>query len=493
MRMATMLRANRPSALALAAAVLGGLFLTVYLPAAGRGFLKDDFGWILAARADGWTDLARAFAENVGFYRPLVTLSFSLDHALWGLNPAGYGMTNLVLCLADGALLYALAVRLHLPRPAALAGAAAWWFNFHAINMAVLWLSGRTALLLVFFALATAHALLRGRTLAAGACCLCALLSKEEAVLLPALWTAYWWIQQGLRAQAPGLRAGPGAEAPDVQAAGLQTVSRWAAAGWHRGRVVVTRTWPLWSALGIYLVLRRQSGAFSPSDAPWYYQFSFDPALLLRNVLEYADRAGTTAAIVILILALATGWRRLHVSSAERQSALLAVIWIPAAYALTVFLPVRSSLYALFPAVGSALLVAAVASAAHRADPVRFGRAATALLLLVALLLPVYYARNERWTEAADLSARTMALVGDAASTRTPGHIVLRDAPGEPVTYDAAFSSGFPAAVELFAGPGWTGEILPAGSEIPPTATMAIGLRDGTPVVLRQQTDPPSR
>ncbi|MNC96546.1 hypothetical protein D3C83_139460 [compost metagenome] len=64
---------------------------------------------------------------------------------------------------------------------ASLLAAATWLFNFHAVNMAVLWLSGRTALLVTLFALASAHAMLRGRALLAGGACLLALLSKEEA------------------------------------------------------------------------------------------------------------------------------------------------------------------------------------------------------------------------------------------------------------------------------------------------------------------------
>jgi hypothetical protein len=43
----------------------------VYLPDIGRGFVKDDFGWIRDARA-GLSDPMDALRQP-GFFRPLVT------------------------------------------------------------------------------------------------------------------------------------------------------------------------------------------------------------------------------------------------------------------------------------------------------------------------------------------------------------------------------------------------------------------------------------
>lgn len=455
--MTTMRAANRPGGVAQAAAAAAVILLAIYLPALGRGFVKDDFGWILAARVHEWADLLRIVGSNVGFYRPLVTLTFSLDHALWGLNPYGYGLTNLALCVANAALIYALACRFQIPRAAALAGAAVWVFNFHAVNMALLWLSGRTALLVTLFALGTTHAMLAGRRLAAGALCLCALLSKEEAVMLPALLSAFAVLGPQGSASSPVVK---------------------------RLRNVLERTWALWLALAIYLLLRSRSGAFGPSGAPWYYQFSFDPALLARNLLEYADRAGTTAAIAVIVVLAYTGWKRLRFPDGERAALLLAVLWIPAAYALTMFLPVRSSLYALLPSVGSALIAAAVSAAASRADPVAFRRAAITLLVLAALLVPVYWSRNDRWTDVADVSARVMSLVEAAAARRASGHVVLLDDPAAPVTFDETFSGLFPAAVQVFAGGGWNGEVLDrAAATVPPGTTVVIEMRDGAPAI----------
>lgn len=126
------------------------------------------------------SDLARVFATNVGFYRPLVTTSFAIDRAIWDLDPLGYAITNLVLLLADAAILFLLARRLMLPSPAALFAVAAWMFNFHGINMALLWISGRTALLLCLFSLSAVLTWISGNRELAALLTFAALLCRKK-------------------------------------------------------------------------------------------------------------------------------------------------------------------------------------------------------------------------------------------------------------------------------------------------------------------------
>jgi hypothetical protein len=63
-------------------------------------------------------------ASQAVFYRPIASLSFSLDFALWGINPVGYHVTNVVLQIAATVLAYCLLRELHLSWPAAVLGAA---------------------------------------------------------------------------------------------------------------------------------------------------------------------------------------------------------------------------------------------------------------------------------------------------------------------------------------------------------------------------------
>ena len=416
-----------------ALAVSVAAFALVYVPAIGRGFIKDDFVWIATSRVGSAADVAALFASNTGFYRPLVSLTFAADHALWGLNALGYGVTNLVLAVACPALLFALARAFGLPRTPSVVGAAAWAFNFHAVNMALLWVSGRTALLATLFSLGTAHAMLADARLAAAALALGAMLAKEEAVLLPMLFAAFLFVDH-----------------PAVRAA-------------DRARHAAARTWPLWGSLLVYLALRSQSGAMTPLDAPPYYQFSPAPALVARNVAEYADRACTVGIAVALVLWLAVR-ERPRLLAPERRAVVFGAIWLAMTYALTMFLPVRSSLYALLPSAGVALGVASFASWALRTNASAFSRAVAALALLVLMLVPVYRARNVRWTALADVSSQVMHTVREVAARRPEGgRIVLLESPGERFNLDAAFGTMFPDAVALYLGPRWSGEVVAEG------------------------------
>jgi len=426
------------SALAVAA-----LFLIIYLPDAGHGFISDDFRWIVEGRLEAAADLPRIFTSNVGFYRPVVMLSFGLDRALWNGAARGYGITNVALCLASAWALYALARQLRLPAAAGALAAATWLFNFHAVNMAVLWLSGRTSLLVTLFALVTGIAFLRGRAALAGAACFLALLAKEEAVALPVLFTAAH-IGDGGRARGAG------------------------------------RLLPMWGALLVYLVLRWYSGAFWAGDAPSFYRFTASPLLILRNVAEYADRAATVAAVVAIVLMAATRVRLAQVSTDEARAVRFGALWVVATYALTVALPVRSSLYALLPSVGTALIAGAIAAAAQRHAPVRFARTAMALLAAVALLVPVYRSRNERWVQSAELSERAMQTIERDAAGRPSGRVALVDAPGERFNLTAAFGNLLPEALQLRVGAGWTGEIVASPAEVPASADLVYRLENGT-------------
>ncbi len=137
--------------------------------------------------------------EGSHYYRPLVSLSFFLDLQIWGLNPLGFHLTNLLAHLATALAVLALARRLGADSLAAcLAGLA---FALHPIHTeSVTFISGRTdvlATLLFLLALLgyagwRVHA--KAWTLAGslGAFFL-ALAAKEVAVTLPVMLALYDW------------------------------------------------------------------------------------------------------------------------------------------------------------------------------------------------------------------------------------------------------------------------------------------------------------
>jgi hypothetical protein len=423
---------------------LAGLaLLAIYLPDVGHGFVRDDFSWIRNSIVTGPRDVLRLFSRDNGFFRPMVALTFALDHALFGLQPRAYGLTNLFLLLLAAAAVWALGRSLTLSAGTALFAAALWVFNPHGIPMALLWISGRTSLVLTLFAVLAATLVVRGRPLAAGLATFLALLSKEEAVVLPLVLFAW-----------AGLWSGSGL-------------------AWNTRRAL-TRSWPALLAWAPYFVLRAQTRAYLPGTAPSFYRPSIEPALVLQNVLEYADRSATFAAVVLILLGL-LAWRRPRLEARHKGLLVLGGLWLVAGFALTVFLPLRSSLYACFPSVGVALAGAAVGEAVWR--DMAAGRRAlvlSAAALLPFALLPVYWSRAGRWVQPAELSARVL---GDLQRDPSPPStlIVLHDVEGVRNNLAGAFGTLLDEAVLLHA-PGRRVWIEP-----PPAGWQGAGLKPPRP------------
>jgi len=180
---------------AVPAALLAGV---VYLArTGGSGFVSDDFPAVAWASRGGFRAAVRDLVtpylgESVQFYRPLASLSYRLDFALFGAWPPAFHLTSVLLHLLNSGLLAAVVNRLPGTRRGAgtLAGALLALGALHPES--VVWIASRSVLLCAFFSLAAAALLLRGLArgrfswgslLAAGA----ALGSKEDAVALPPL------------------------------------------------------------------------------------------------------------------------------------------------------------------------------------------------------------------------------------------------------------------------------------------------------------------
>jgi hypothetical protein len=432
----------------IAGVLLAAALLLAYVPDLGHGFVKDDFGWIRGARIESADDATALLTRSNGFYRPLVSATFALNYAVSGMAPLAYGVTNFALLLTGAALLFMVARRLSLPAAPSALASALWTFNFHGINMAVLWVSGRTALLLSCAALASTLAVMNGRMMLGGVFCLLAMLSKEEAVVLPfllACWTA-------MRSQTQ-----------------LDPARR------------LSSMWPLLAALAIYLVLRLQSGAFWPATAPSYYRLTIQPSILFSNALEYLDRGATWPAAVVLLVAIAARTRPI-LAPAERRILALGALWFAFGYAITVAVPVRSSLYAVFPSIGACTAAAAVVAALIRQQPSRAFRTLAVASVIPLLLVPVYRARNVRLVAPADLSATVLRDVERAATPFPAGvRLVLIDDPSTRFTLDAAFGGLLPDALALTLGDQFEGEILAAGdvSNARRNGALVLGLHNG--------------
>jgi hypothetical protein len=162
------LTADRLLPLALAAVTLA-----VFAPVVGLGWvdLDDDHNFLRnhAYRGLGATQLRWMLTAVVsGHWIPVTWLTHGLDYVLWGMNPAGYHLGNLLLHAVNAALVYVLARRLlALARPATTsdwlgASAAALFFALHPLRVeSVAWITERRDVLAGLFYLLTLLAWLR--------------------------------------------------------------------------------------------------------------------------------------------------------------------------------------------------------------------------------------------------------------------------------------------------------------------------------------------
>ena len=356
------------------------VFLAVYVPTAGHGFIADDFAWILQNRIRSAADLSRVALSDNGFYRPAVAFSFAANELAFGLNARAYGLTNVAFAALCGGAIYLLCRAVRLPRAAAVFGSALWLLNLHGVNMAILWISGRTALLATAAAAACTASVLNGHHVLATVLLGVAVLSREDAALLPIVTTlwAYLLNRQGV---IPPIR-----------------IRRW---------MFVSGT-----LVAAYFAVRSTTNAMTPATAPSYYQLTANAGTLLRNAAEYADRTMTFAVGTLLLAALVMrpGVRVLDRTS--RAIVMCAVLWLCAFLLPALLLPGRSSLYACLPSAGVCVAAAAVAERCWKlAAPSRQRYALIGAILLPLILWPIYYARTIRRVEMAEFSTRALSVL----------------------------------------------------------------------------------
>jgi len=187
-------------------ALLFALIFLVYVPAVRGGFTWDDDAYVtnnMTLRSA--SGLARIWGQLTATpqYYPLVFTSFWLEYHLWGLNPLGYHIVNVLLHTLAAMLLWRVLVRLQVPG----AWLAAAIFALHPVAVeSVAWVTERKNVLSAVFYFAAALAYLRwqerdtsdrganARYVLALTLFICALFSKTVTASLPAaLLLMMWW------------------------------------------------------------------------------------------------------------------------------------------------------------------------------------------------------------------------------------------------------------------------------------------------------------
>jgi len=191
------------------------LVLLVYSPSFTYDFVYDDFTFIVDNRAiQDWSNIPAYFTDPGTFHnnpdntattawRPLRNISYLLDYKLFGLNPGGWHLHNILLHGLVTLLVFRLlatAAKTALPNSPiktifiySWILAAAW--ALHPVNLEIAaWVKSRDDLLATLFGLISLLLFLRlhgkrGKLLLFASTCFLtlALLSKESVVLLPVI------------------------------------------------------------------------------------------------------------------------------------------------------------------------------------------------------------------------------------------------------------------------------------------------------------------
>ena len=189
--------------------MLFGLVILVYSPVFRCGFIWDDDDYIVENRSiQTWEGLPRIWLDPKATpqYYPLVHTTFWVEHQLWGLNPTGYHIVNVLLHAASTVVLWRVLATLQVPG----AWIAAAVFGVHPVHVeSVAWVTERKNVLSGLCYLSALNSILPllshetppvtwrnclGRYLIATLFFVGALLSKSVTCSLPAayLLIAYW-------------------------------------------------------------------------------------------------------------------------------------------------------------------------------------------------------------------------------------------------------------------------------------------------------------
>ncbi len=296
-------------------------------------FRADDWvflQWVRSPDYD-WVDTFLPFGNNRAHaYRPLGEPGIiALGYPFFGLEPFGYYQLNLLAIVARSFVVYAIALRLGVSRPFAVAAGVlagsrtpslllAWVVVGYAYIGASLLIAA--GVLCFMKALDSGG---KGLHVATWACLVVGILTHEVGVALPAICAVYAFVHW--RPARPETEAGPVV---------LSTLGMRLAA-------VVRATWPGWLIVVGYLVVR--ATVLSPMDErSSAYVFRFTPGLIVRNLwLHMRDVTGDGLSLALCLGASALGlgfwlWRRRSAPSERDPFGVIALVctaWAVAALA----------------------------------------------------------------------------------------------------------------------------------------------------------------
>ena len=134
---------------------------------------------------------------KIGYYRPVIILSYMINYSLFKIDPLGYHITNILFHLLNGILIYLLAV--HLLGSVRISLLASLLFSVHPVHTeSVSWIAGRTDVIACTFFLTSLYLYIKftekkrlSLYILSLLSFILSLFSKEMAVTLPLILIIY--------------------------------------------------------------------------------------------------------------------------------------------------------------------------------------------------------------------------------------------------------------------------------------------------------------
>lgn len=183
--------------------ILSLFIIAVYIPTFSGQFILDDKPLVknnllikkfnnpmfYFLQEDGVSDKSQP-GYHTGYYRPLINIFYTLDYKMWGMNPSGFRVTNLILHLFTCVILYQFLCMLFDERFIALL--VTLLFGLHPVNTeSVAWISSRNNILVTLFSLISFYYYIKHRkdrrivyVILSYISFLAALLCKEFAIMI---------------------------------------------------------------------------------------------------------------------------------------------------------------------------------------------------------------------------------------------------------------------------------------------------------------------
>lgn len=415
----------------------------------------DTYPIILTSRIQGFGDLAGTFTEELmdgrytegHFYRPAVNLSFALDHALWGLAPQGYHLTDLLLLGACAGLLAAFVMQRGGRGAIAAAVAAGLLFAAHPVHLNILPVPARRAdtLCLLFILSALMSAGIRG--------------------------CARWWLPALFTLLAVGAKE-TGALAPllvFVLYLSPARASEGKVSGGNLAAAASTAAGPLATALAFFAARHAVIGGLGGHEAfsvagvwdhafmilPEFVRMTFYPFPVLGDMVP-----GAAAGAAVLILTAAASVPMLR-DPDRRGLVILAWVWIVAGWGIHGFsrtIAPDTPWYALHTVAPAALLHGLIVRAAWNAIREPRGaaiKAAAALIIVIVVFLfgvnvknTALFTHYPEWHEASGLTERFLDNLERQLDAAQPGAVIR--APELPLRMECSEGSPIRLVTGLF-------------------------------------------